>query len=279
MYFVLNKAVTFYPDTNELSLIHEHHNSIMLSKAACRLLLTLIQNANDIASRDFLLKKVWEDYGYTPSNNNLYMAISELRKALSSLGEEREILVTIPRIGLKFEADVDVLERNEKNEKNIKITPDNKTTTEMETSSGMDVDIHFIDKQEIKPKQKKVAISYAYFILIILSSTILLLIYKKNPPMNDSNDKFAFKHGTCNIFSHDISLGAVSNYDEFKKSVINKLQENNISCDSAMKTIYFQSHIKIPLKACDYFIGVCTNIKNSSQRKCQTIYISYNFER
>lgn len=276
MYFVLNKAVTFYPDTNELSLIHEHHNSIMLSKAACRLLLTLIQNVNDIASRDFLLKKVWEDYGYTPSNNNLYMAISELRKALSSLGEEREILVTIPKIGLKFAAEVDVLERNEKN---LKITPDNKTTTEMETLSGIDVDIHFIDKQGNKPGKNKVAIPLVYFILIILSSTVLLLIYKKNPPMNDSNDNFAFKHGTCNIFSHDISLGAVSNHDEFEKIVMNKLQENNISCNSAMKTIYFQSHIKIPMKNRDYFIGICTNIKKSSQRKCQTIYISYDFER
>lgn len=271
MYFILNKTVIFYPDINELSIINVQHNSILLSKPASRLLLTLLQNANDVVSRDYLLKNVWEDYGYTPSNNNLYMAISELRKAFSSLSGDGEFLVTIPRVGIKLEALIDVFEKSNKNEENNEIHLDDETNLGLETSTERDIVTHSLDVKKFKLYTKiKIAASIS---LIILSSGHLFLKYKKTLPIIDSNDEYAFKYGSCDVFSHSLSLGLVSNSDELKRNIINKLQEYNISCDPAKKNIYFQTSIKRPNNSIDYFIGSCAIIKNSNKRKCETIII------
>jgi DNA-binding winged helix-turn-helix (wHTH) protein len=274
MYFILNKTVKFYPDINELSIINEQHNSIVLSKPASRLLLTLIQNANDVVSRDYLLKNVWEDYGYTPSNNNLYMAISELRKALSSLGGEGEVLVTIPRVGLKLEAMVDVLEKTDKHDNKSEINLENEINSEFEISTERGIETHSL-KSKLYTKLK-IAASLS---LILLSSGHFFLKYKKTLPIIDSNDEYVFKYGACDVFSHSLSLGLVSNNDELKKGIINKLQEHNISCDSARKNIYFQTSLKRSGKARNYFIGACTLIKNSNTRKCETITTSDELEQ
>ncbi len=276
MYFILNKAVKFYPDICELSIINEQHSSIVLSKPACRLLLTLIQNANDVASREYLLKNVWEDYGYTPSNNNLYMAISELRKAFSSLGGEGEILVTIPRVGLKLEAVIDVLEKTDKNENKSEIDPDNEINSGLEISTERNIETHSLNATEVKSYTKlKIAASLS---LILLSSGYLFLEYKKTLPIIDSNDEYVFKYGTCDVFSHSLSLGVDSNNNEFKNNIISKLREHNVSCDTARRNIYFQTSLKRPGKTRNYFIGVCTIINNSNARKCETITISDEVE-
>lgn len=276
MYFILNKAVKFYPDISELSIINEQHNSVVLSKPASRLLLTLIYNANDVVSRDYLLKNVWEDYGYTPSNNNLYMAISELRKAFSSLGGEGEILVTIPRVGLKLEAMIDVLEKTDENEKKSEIEPDNEINSGFEISIEKGVEIHSLNATEAKSYTKlKIVASLS---LILLSSGYLFLKYKKALPIIDSNDEYVFKYGTCDVFSHSLSLGVDSNNNEFKNNIISKLREHNVSCDTARRNIYFQTSLKRSGKTRNYFIGVCTIINNSNARKCETITISDEVE-
>lgn len=276
MYFILNKAVTFYPDTNELSIINEQRNSIVLSKPACRLLLTLIKNANNVVSRDYLLKNVWEDYGYTPSNNNLYMAISELRKAFSSLGREEEILVTLPRVGLKLEAMIDVLEKRDKNENKSEINPDNEIDSGFEISIEKDIGTH--SSSAIEPKMYTKLKIATTLTLILLSSVHFFLKNKKTFPIIDSKDEYVFKYGTCDVFSHSLSLGIVSNSDELNKNIINKLKKYNISCDSVRKNIYFQTSLKRSGKARGYFIGSCTIIKNSNARKCETITINDDIE-
>lgn len=49
---------------------------------------------------------MWEEFGFTPSGNNLNKAVSELRKSFQSLGEGHELIVTVPRYGFRFDADV-----------------------------------------------------------------------------------------------------------------------------------------------------------------------------
>lgn len=272
MYFILSKSVKFYPDINELSIINEQHNSVVLSKPASRLLLILIYNANDVVSRDYLLKNVWEDYGYRPSNNNLYMAISELRKAFSSLGWEGETLVTIPKVGLKLEAMIDVLENMDENEEKSEIEPSNEIKPGLETRTKRKVEIQSSNAKEVKLHTKfKLLVSLS---LILLSSGYLYLKKNKTLPITESNDEYVFKYGTCDVFSHSLSLGVVSNNDDFRKDVINKLKEYNVNCDTAKKNIYFQITPEKPERIKNYFIGVCTIINNSNTRKCETIRIN-----
>ncbi|WP_421081956.1 winged helix-turn-helix domain-containing protein, partial [Serratia fonticola] len=86
MLYIINGVIQYSPKLKELSLVQEEQNSLVLSNQASRLLMELIKNAGNDLSRDYLLKHTWEDFGLTPSNNNLYSAVSELRRAIASLG-------------------------------------------------------------------------------------------------------------------------------------------------------------------------------------------------
>lgn len=252
MYFILNKSIKYAPDINELSIINEQQSSIVLSKPANRLLFVLIKNVNVVVSRGDLLKNVWEDYGYTPSNNNLYMAISELRKAFSSLGSETDFLTTVPKIGLKLVAIIDILDNSNHIDENL----------EVETSEVL------IKKTPITQLGKA---KMLLALVLIISSFIFYIIKQKNPlPIIDSQDAYVFRYGTCDVFSHTLSLGKISNIEAFKKDIIDKLNKYGIFCRDLKMTVYFQYIFGGPGPSNGVFIGVCTQIDSRGKRKCET---------
>lgn len=108
MKYIINKTVIF--DSNELTLCLYENTQIVarLTKPATRLLLVLIQNNGISVTRETLLDNVWLTYGFTASNAGLNNYISELRKAFTSLGCHHELIITIPKLGFRFEAEVDL---------------------------------------------------------------------------------------------------------------------------------------------------------------------------
>lgn len=108
MDYVINKTILFTTDIKQVSLLRDAECSIVLSNQAARLLEEMIRNNNKTLTREELLKKVWEDFGSTPSNNNLYMAVSEIRKAFRNSGLSEQIISTIPKVGFSFEAEIDL---------------------------------------------------------------------------------------------------------------------------------------------------------------------------
>ncbi len=87
-------------------MLNDSDLEIMLSNQAARLLLEMVINNNETLHRVDLLKKVWEDYGFTPSNNSLNIAVSEIRKAFEVYGRDPKIIKTIPKVGFRFEGNV-----------------------------------------------------------------------------------------------------------------------------------------------------------------------------
>ncbi|WP_196062246.1 helix-turn-helix domain-containing protein [Serratia sp. Res13-Sevr-LER1-36-a] len=64
-----------------------------------RLFTYLLENADKMVSREELLNNIWNKYGLEPSNNSVNQYISLIRKSLSELGCDEEIIKTIPRVG------------------------------------------------------------------------------------------------------------------------------------------------------------------------------------
>lgn len=280
MYFLLNKCLKFNPDVNEISLINDQHNSVVLSKPATRLLLTLIQNANNVVTRDFLLKNVWEDYGYTPSNNNLYMAISELRKAFTSLWKDIDLIKTVPKVGLMLETTIDVFEKKDgtlKKQPSIDYSAEEKEI-KSETIASVKSDEFPISYNEmnasfIKDKRSHVKIKALISLVIVIPSIIYFIsTFEKKLPIGISKDEYAFKYGTCEVFSHDLSIGHVSDREIFKSDIIEKLKQYDISCVNVKKNIYYQTSLGRGNNKESYFIAACTYIHNSDSRKCETIH-------
>lgn len=106
MKYTLNLIVVFDPELRTLALNNNKLTSIELSKPSCRVLNEFIKYNGDNLSRDLLLKNAWEDYGFPPSNASLNNCISELRKSFVSLGIDKPIIITLPRVGFRMEAEI-----------------------------------------------------------------------------------------------------------------------------------------------------------------------------
>ncbi|MER2948965.1 winged helix-turn-helix domain-containing protein [Serratia bockelmannii] len=106
MKYIINLTMVFDPDSQLLMLRNNNLLTVGLSNPATRLLSELIRNNKIELTRETLIKHVWEDYGFSPSSATLSNHISELRKAFESLGVSKDILITVPRVGFKMEADI-----------------------------------------------------------------------------------------------------------------------------------------------------------------------------
>ncbi|CAI2006605.1 TPA: winged helix-turn-helix domain-containing protein [Serratia fonticola] len=106
MKYTINLIVVFDPEYRTLALNNNNQTALEISKPSCRVLKEFIKNNGNTLSRDSLLKNAWEDYGFPPSNAGLNNCISDLRKSFVSLGIEKPIIITLPKIGFRMEADI-----------------------------------------------------------------------------------------------------------------------------------------------------------------------------
>ncbi|MBC3377669.1 winged helix-turn-helix transcriptional regulator [Serratia fonticola] len=106
MKYTINLIVVFDPDHRTLALNNNNQTTIELSKPSCRVLNEFIKNNGENLSRDALLRNAWEDYGFSPSNASLNNCVSDLRKSFVSLGIEKPIIITLPRLGFRMEAEI-----------------------------------------------------------------------------------------------------------------------------------------------------------------------------
>ncbi len=105
MRFDIEGFITF--DTEEASLVNLlTGDCIELSATSTRLLSCLLQYREDIISRVDIFQTVFEQYGARPSNSNLNQYISTLRRSLSDLGIEKNVIITVPRIGFKISNEI-----------------------------------------------------------------------------------------------------------------------------------------------------------------------------
>ena len=106
MKYIINLTLIFDPESRLLMLRNNTQLTVGLSNPATRLLSELIKNNKTELTREILLKHVWEDFGFSPSGATLSNHISELRKAFEALGMSKDILLTVPRIGFKLDAEI-----------------------------------------------------------------------------------------------------------------------------------------------------------------------------
>lgn len=102
--------VLFCP--NSVGFYHQElqEEIVTISSSAARLFSFLIKNKGEIVEREVLLQRVWDDYGLQASNNNLNQCLSTLRRIIKSMGIDKNIIETIPKVGLRIASDVTIEE-------------------------------------------------------------------------------------------------------------------------------------------------------------------------
>lgn len=274
MYFILNKMVKFLPATSELSLVNDVGNSVLLSKAATRLLNELVKRSPEIVSREFLLKSVWEDYGYTPSYNNLYMAVSELRKSFSILGEVNDVIITVPKSGLRFDATIDILERNNlAPEEEVYSTLDPENTV-ISLADGESVNSRNLIPEELDPiRPIKYSPSFllakTLFLFFILLIGVMVYFWNKQTPfvVTTSQDKIFFKKGVCDIYLIDAIDGY--NVQKVKDQINSVMKKYDVDCYAIKKNIYFQISFPRFNVLEEATMAICVN--DGKIKSCETI--------
>jgi Tol biopolymer transport system component/DNA-binding winged helix-turn-helix (wHTH) protein len=93
----------FRVDTNQKCLWHSD-KLVSLTPKAFETLLVLIKHRNEIVRKDVLLDEVWAETFVEEST--LSQNIFTLRKTLAAFQKDKEFIVTVPRRGYRFVADV-----------------------------------------------------------------------------------------------------------------------------------------------------------------------------
>lgn len=265
MKYIINHQITFCNESRTISLLDNTENSLVLSAPASRLLLTLVVNSNVPLKREYLLSTVWEDYGFTASGSNLNNYISELRKSLAQLAPEFAGIVTIPKIGFQFTANIETSLRQD---------------NQQDTLSALQVVPPIIvnnedllsNEDEIKNyKHKKIEnqrIKNRYIICFIILPLIILLTYylsipNYSPRIESSN--FIYTQDNCDIYSLD-EFNSMSN-NEIMQVIEKRLKKHNISCNENNQYDIYYSSLPDPKTTLfiTNFIGVC--IKNEKKDK------------
>ncbi|MEN0615587.1 helix-turn-helix domain-containing protein [Klebsiella indica] len=209
MRFDIEGFITF--DTEEASLVNLlTGDCIELSATSTRLLATLLRQQGDIISRIDIFQAVFEKYGARPSNSNLNQYISTLRRSLSDLGIEKNVIITIPRIGFKISDEIIV-------------------TTDCDYHSSFTL-------PDIPPELSRKRLIWRHrktlFFALILSVSIFFITYSFFYKKQTSNQ--TFYQDKCSIHSVD----ALSTTEFLDNPQNEKMLPSEIDC-STPKEIYF----------------------------------------
>lgn len=99
MVFTIFNMIAFRSEDGAMWNIAQPERRLSFTTIPTRLFTYLLENADKMVSREELLNNIWNKYGLEPSNNSVNQYISLIRKSLSELGCEEEIIKTIPRVG------------------------------------------------------------------------------------------------------------------------------------------------------------------------------------
>ena len=108
--FLLGGLVVFWPDRNVLHAKSDASKRLSLSNPASRCLLLLIQRQGQVIERDYFFQHVWLNNGAQVTNNTFYQNISLLRRAFKEFGLNEELIVTVPKVGIRLEMQLEVVE-------------------------------------------------------------------------------------------------------------------------------------------------------------------------
>lgn len=225
MKYTINLIVVFDPELRTLALNNNNQTAIELSKPCCRVLNEFIKYNGDNLSRDLLLKNAWEDYGFPPSNASLNNCISELRKSFVSLGVEKPIIITLPRVGFRMEADIHPTPK-QKNE--VKIKKQEPLLSKPELSVALKEE-EIVNSHPVARIKKSMAVPILALVSVLGLIGIALLLWAPSAKL-----KLIGVYNQCDIYSINKEPGPGA---EFRAKQM--LQSEKLDCDQPGQDIFY----------------------------------------
>ncbi len=219
MIFYINNNVLYDEVENTLSHIDNAATKIVLLRPSARLLSLFIRNNNVLLMRDRLLNDVWVEHGLKASNNNLNNYVSGLRKSLAQFGEEA-LIVTYPRQGFKFTADV----IHEINSNGGEDSSRNNPAGDIE----LDKSIRVTEKHNIATRSFR-HLAMAFFACLVPFAAIVLYQNATRISMYPLGD-----YQRCQIYSMSSGSGNLTQIRQF-------IQNTGLNCRSKADVYYYDN--------------------------------------
>ena len=249
MKYLIDLAMLYEVDTGMIMINGEEESSIKLSNQAGRLLYELIINNGKTLDRDDLIKKVWEDHGFSGSSVSLNVAISEIRKAFRTLGCDPLLIKTIRGKGFSLAAHI---------EHHTVRPPVVSTLSEQSASESFDTLAH--KKDADPPKQlislHRLFISLCTLLLITVIGTAVLLLHQRDSyaeSLKDSDMHLLGKVDRCTVYLIDKNMYQPrQHYFNHVKEVI---ASQHIDCQHQVADAYYSRFKKSQIE--NYFLAIC----------------------
>lgn len=263
MKYIINKIIVFDLTARVLMLKNDPQLAVELSKPASRLLSEFIECNNVTLIREDIIKRVWENYGFTPSKGNLNNGISELRKAFDSLGLNGEIIITVPRTGFRMEADIHPVLRFEE------------ATSERETEAMKPVPsalpsfsrtrlLSRIRKLDDRVTTDKNHVLIVSSIFITMVAAMFFFTWPKSEPI-----RLVTTIGTCNIFG----LNNAELSSDFTIDLSKMIESEGVNCINDSADIYYTNSMPGNNTLKVRFMAVCRGKGVNRYERC----INYKF--
>ncbi|WP_274865117.1 transcriptional regulator [Serratia marcescens] len=263
MKHIINNTIVFDVDEGTLSVYESTKPPVRLSKPAGRLLLELIKKINHNVPRDELLQRVWFNYSPTASNAGLNNYISEIRKALLSIGVDNNIIVTIPKVGFKLEGDiqpVDTLIQEPEPENTVEILPHPEETVEEQKNN--EVTVAHTEKKHFFTWQQLLVVS-----LLVIITLCAFSIFLGNGKPNQVSYSLIQSVGKCDIYS----IGKVRFTPSLLADIMQAVKKEGVDCLKDRNDVfYMEDRIgeSVPRVS---LISICDKAQGSNYDHCFSI--------
>lgn len=272
MKYILNYSLAFTPEQKSLVLLNNGDSELTLSAPASRLLVELIKSNGTTISRDELLKNVWEDYGFVGSNSNLNSYISEIRKAFTSLGCDSKMIVTIPKSGLQFSANVETVLIAENTAILTESAANHQKQPLMETTDVSGERNKIEDNNSYNTKKFMTSGKIIIIFTMIVLCTVLAIFYVnvENPKvLPRKKTVFLFKENNCSVYS--LGNRGEKSLDDLIKTAKADLKQNNIICTVQRENILHERVFENNTLSSHSFISRCTINNEGKATYCKTL--------
>ncbi|MEN4238459.1 winged helix-turn-helix domain-containing protein [Serratia marcescens] len=101
MIYIIDKDITFNTENGSLKSIKKGRE-VFLSSVNSRVFKCLLEHGHEAISRETLLQQVWSDHGLSASSATLNQYISLTRRALTSVGFNERLIVTLSKKGYRL---------------------------------------------------------------------------------------------------------------------------------------------------------------------------------
>lgn len=251
-YFIENKVV-FNIDDGTLTDTSTQE-IISLPVPAVRLLEEFSRSDGRNLTREYLLEKVWEEYGLQATDGNLRQYISILRRHLSAFGCPG-LIVTLPKVGFKVHPDMTIT---------LDAVP---PELQAQSTSTEDKAASFT---ELTPKNGLPTTGVKTISYFLSAGVILSLLLWYTVVGREQTDNSVITSGDC-----DIILVRNVPQEVEKKSInqINRiLSENKLACTKDNFIVFDQQRSVSSGNNTRVMLSFCTKGEDDKTTSCENFY-------